>query len=298
MKKFEGTYVVAITPFNNNGNLDIEALKENIDFYIENGVHGIVVTGSTGEFAALSNEETRKIYETAVEKVDGRIPLIAGTAACSTQRVIELTSYAEDVGVDGALIVPPFYSKIDDEEIYNHYENIGASVDLPIMLYNNPFTSKIDIKPELISRISEIDNVKYVKESSGDITRIWKILELTEGKMTVFCGADNLALESFFMGAKGWICVAANIFPRETSRLYELANFEKDYNKAMEQYNTLLPLCNYLEDTGKFTHIAKYGLELKGMKTGLPREPFLPLNEEQKKRVREIVKTIQNWKPR
>ena len=293
MKKFEGTYVVAVTPFDNKGELDVEALKENIDFYIENGVHGLVVTGSTGEFAALSDEETKKIHETAVEHVNGRVPLIAGTAACSTKKVIETTSYAEDIGVDGALVVPPFYSKIDDEEIFNHYESIGTSVDLPIMLYNNPFTSKIDIKPELIAKISEIDNIKYVKESSGDITRIWKILELTKGKMTVFCGADNLALESFFVGAKGWICVAANIFPRETSLLYELANFEKDYKRALKHYQALLPLYNYLEDTGKFTHIAKYGLELRGMKAGLPREPFLPLSDQHKDKVKEIIKNIQ-----
>ncbi|MCX6653754.1 MAG: 4-hydroxy-tetrahydrodipicolinate synthase [Candidatus Bathyarchaeota archaeon] len=293
MKKFEGTYVVAVTPFNNKGELDVEALKDNIDFYIENGVHGLVVTGSTGEFAALSDEETKKIHETSVERVNGRVPLIAGTAACSTKKVIETTRYAQDVGVDGALVVPPFYSKIDDEEIFNHYESIGTSVDLPIMLYNNPFTSKIDIKPELISKISEVDNIKYVKESSGDITRIWKILDLTKGKMTVFCGADNLALESFFVGAKGWICVAANIFPRETSLLYELANFKKDYVRALKHYQALLPLYNYLEDTGKFTHIAKYGLELRGMKAGLPREPFLPLSDQQKEKAREIIQNIQ-----
>ena len=293
MKKFEGTYVVAVTPFNNKGELDVEALKDNIDFYIEKGVHGLVVTGSTGEFAALSDEETKKIHEASVEHVNGRVPLIAGTAACSTIKVIETTRYAQDVGVDGALVVPPFYSKIDDEEIFNHYESIGKSVDLPIMLYNNPFTSKIDIKPELISKISEVDNIKYVKESSGDITRIWKILDLTKGKMTVFCGADNLALESFFVGAKGWICVAANIFPRETSLLYELANFKKDHVRALKHYQALLPLYNYLEDTGKFTHIAKYGLELRGMKAGLPREPFLPLSDQQKEKAREIIQNIQ-----
>jgi len=296
MNNFEGTYVVAVTPFNKKGELDIEALKKNIDFYIENGVHGVSVTGSTGEFASLTDDEKKEIYKETVEQANGRVPIIAGTATCSTRKVIELTKYASDVGVDGALIVPPFYSKIDDEEIFRHYESIGKSVDMPIMLYNNPFTSKIDIKPELIARISEISNIKYVKESSGDITRIWKIKELTKGEMTVFCGADNLALESFLMGARGWICVAANIFPRETSRLYELANNEKDYYKARELYNKLLPLCNYLEDTGKFTHIAKYGLELRGMKAGLPREPFLPLNEEQKKKVKDIVKNIQNRK--
>lgn len=149
------------------------------------------------------------------------------------------------------------------------------------------------MKPDLISKISEIDNIKYVKESSGDITRIWKILELTKGKMTLFCGADNLALESFYIGAKGWICVAANIFPKETSRLYELSNFERDYGRALKYYQALLPLYNYLEDTGKFAQIAKFGLELRGLKAGLPRESFLPLNDQHRKRVKEIIKNIQ-----
>jgi 4-hydroxy-tetrahydrodipicolinate synthase len=230
----------------------------------------------------------------AVERVNGRIPLIAGTAACSTKRVIEITKYAEDAGVDGALIVPPFYSKIDDREIYEHYKEIAEAVKIPIMLYNNPWTSKIDMQPELIAKLSEIVNIKYVKESSGDITRIHRILELTEGKMTVFCGSDNLALESFFMDAKGWICVAANIFPKHMSKLYEYAVFEKDYDKAKALYSKILPLCNFLEGSGKFTQIAKYGLEYYGMKAGRPRKPFLPLTKEHMRQAEEIFRSIES----
>ena len=200
MIKFEGTFVVSVTPMTKDEELDLESFKDNLDYYIENGVHGITINGSTGEFAAQSLEELKSVMDVAVEAVNRRVPLISGTAACSTRRVIELTMHAEDAGVDGALIVPPYYSKIDETEIYEHFRAIDEAVNIPIMVYNNPWTSKIDIPPEGLARLAELDNIQYVKESSGDITRIPRILDLTDGKMAVFCGSDNLALESFFMG--------------------------------------------------------------------------------------------------
>ena len=292
MVLFEGTYVVIITPFTKDDKLDLEGLESNVEFYIKNGVHGIAVGGSTGEFAALTLEEHKQIMYTVVDNVNSRVPVIDGTASCSTSRVIELNKYALDVGVDGTLIVPPFYSKIKNDEIYEHFKNISDAVDIPIMIYNNPFTSKIDLSPEFLAELANINAVKYVKESSGDISRIWRIRKLTEDKMTVFIGADNIALESFLMGSKGWICVAANIFPKETSRLYELAR-DGLFEKAIELYDNLLPLCNFLEETGKFTQIAKYGLELRGQKASPSRLPFLPLSEEIKRETEKIVEKIQ-----
>jgi 4-hydroxy-tetrahydrodipicolinate synthase len=296
LKKFEGTFVVAVTPFTSGEELDLEALKENIDYYIENGVHGVVVGGSTGEFAALSVEEHKKIIETVVERVNGKVPVIAGTGACATRRVIELTKYSEDVGADGAMIIPPFYSKPKENELYEHYRKIAESVNLTIMLYNNPWTSKVDMQPDFIAKLAEIENIRYIKESSGDVTRIWRIINLTKGKMTVFCGADNLALESFLMGARGWVCVAANIFPRHMSRLFELACLEKNIEKARTLYSELLPLLNFLEETGKFTHLAKAGLEILGRKAGPPRRPLLPVDEKERQELKRIMEGISSIK--
>jgi len=292
LKRFEGTYVVAVTPFTIDEELDLDALKENIDYYIENGVHGIIVCGSTSEFASLSVSEHKKVMEVAVNYANDRVPVIAGTGACSTRQVIDLTSHAEDVGVDGVLIVPPFYTKPKENELYEHYRKIAESADLPIMLYNNPFTSKVDMQPSFIAKLAELPNIRYVKESSGDITRVWRIINLTNGKMTVFCGSDNLALESFLMGARGWVCVAANIFPKHTSRLFELACKENNIKRARELYDKLLPLLNFLEETGKFAQLAKAGLEIIGKRTGPPRRPLLPPNEDEKRELREIIEKI------
>jgi 4-hydroxy-tetrahydrodipicolinate synthase len=293
MKKLEGTFVVSVTPMTRDEDVDLNAFQDNLDYFINNGVHGIAINGSTSEFATLSLEELKALMDAAVEVVNGRVPLIGGTAACSTRRVVELSKYAEQAGLDGLLIVPPYYSKIDDDEVFDHFRVINEAVNLPIMIYNNPWTSKIDLQPEELAKLTELDNVQYVKESSGDVTRIRRILDLTDGKMSVFCGSDNLALESFFMGATGFICVAANIFPKHMSKLYEYAYIEGDYEKARELYVKLLPLCNFLEGSGKFTQTSKYGLDYFGKKAGPPRKPFLPLSEMQKRQAEEIFKKIQ-----
>jgi 4-hydroxy-tetrahydrodipicolinate synthase len=292
LKKIEGTFCVMVTPFKKNEDLDVEALRSNIDFYIKNGVHGLVVGGSTGEFATLTAEEHKEIIKASVDQVNGRVPLLAGTAYCSTRSTIAISKFAEDAGADGLLIVPPFYSKPNDNEIHAHYSAIGNAVTIPIMLYNNPFTSKVDMKPELIAKLSKIRNVTHVKESSGDTTRIWKIRKLTQDGLTVFCGADNLAMESFVMGAKGWICVAANIMPKECAELYELAVTKRNYEKARELNSKLLPLSNLFEDTGMFSALSKAGLDLLGQRGGKPRMPMQPPGSSELSQLKSVLKSF------
>jgi 4-hydroxy-tetrahydrodipicolinate synthase len=292
LKKIEGTFCVMATPFKGNEDLDLEGFRSNIDYYIQNGIHGLVVGGSTGEFATLSPEEHRQIIKIAVDQNKGRVPLLAGTAHCSTRYTIEMSRYAQDAGVDGLLIVPPFYSLPKENEIYEHYSAISKAVSIPIMIYNNPFTSKVDMRPELIERLSKLPNITHIKESSSDVTRIWKIRELTKDKLTVFCGADNLAFESFMMGAKGWICIAANVLPRECADLYTLSVIQRDIEKARNLYNRLLVLCNLLEDTGMFSGLSKAGLDLLGKCGGKPRRPMMPPGEIEIERLRLILKSF------
>jgi len=292
LKKIEGTFCVAVTPFKSNEDLDLEAYRSNIDFYIENGVQGLVTAGSTGEFATFSSEEHKQVIKAAVDQANGRVPVVAGTGSCSTRHASEMSKFAQDIGADGLLIVPPFYSKPNDKEIYNHYATISKAVNIPIMLYNNPFTSKVDMKPELIGELAKLRNVTHVKESSSDASRIWKIRQATNDGMTIFAGADNLALESFMMGAKGWVSVVANVLPRESADLYTISTIKKDIDGAKKLYAELLPLCNLLEDTGMFAALSKAGLDLLGMKGGKPRKPMLPPTRDHLNRLQSILKRV------
>lgn len=282
-----------VTPFKKNEDIDIDACKSNVDYYIENRIHGIVVAGSTGEFASLSPDEHRRMISLVTDQVNGRVPIVAGTSCCSTRNTIEMSKYAEDVGVDAVLVVPPFYTPLADEEAYTHYAMLSRELNIPIMLYNNPFTSKFDMKPELVQRLSKLSNITHIKESSGDISRIWRIRQLTNESITVFCGADNLALESFAMGAKGWVSVAANILPEECAELFELVSLKNDFEKAKILYNKLLPLCNLLESTGKFVGLSKTGLGLLGLGNGMPRKPLSPPSRKDTAKLTAILRTFQ-----
>jgi len=290
-KMLEGVIVAMVTPFDEHEEVDLNSLKEIVDYFIEQGVHGILVCGSTGEFAALSSSERKKMFDIVINHVDGRVPVVCGTSACSTKATIELTKYAENAGADAVLVVPPFYTKPKENEVYEHYKLIAESTKLPIIIYNNPWTSKVDIPPHLIAKLAEFNNIKYVKESSGDITRIWKIRSLTNDGITVFCGSENQALESFVMGAKGWVSAAANIIPKQTVELYETACVKKDFLKARILYEKLLPLLNMLEESGKYIHFSKAALRLIGKKAGNPRKPLLPISPEEEETLKKLLPT-------
>lgn len=289
--KLEGTFVVNVTPFDESDSVNIAVLRDLVEYFIENKVDGIFVGGSTGEFAYLTPEEHMKIIEVVVDQARKRVPVLAGTAACATKQSVALSNYAESTGADGVVIVPPFYHRPTEEGILNHYGAVSDAIRIPIMVYNNPSTAKIDMSPDLISRLSKFSNVKYVKESSGDITRVWKIRKLTDDRMTVFCGGDNMALESFIMGAKGFICVASNFLPRETSDIYRLCK-AGNVDDARELYMKILPVLNFLEDTGKFVQLSKAALNMAGIKVGSARSPLMPLSLGEEKRLKELISEI------
>jgi 4-hydroxy-tetrahydrodipicolinate synthase len=285
--KLTGVVLPIPTPFTRDYALDQIAERDLIRFYLEAGVTCIAPCGSTGEFASLKNEERRKVVETAIDEANGKIPVVAGTHALTTEESVSLTKHAKDTGASAALVVPPFYIKPTDDELYSHYADI-AKVDIPIIVYNNPWTSKVDMKPPLIAKLAEnFENIKYVKESSGVIQRIHEILQLTN-KMTVFCGSDNLALESFAMGAKGWIAAAADICPKQANELYYAAG-KNNMDEAMRRYFRLLPLFNLLESSGKYVQYVKAGLDLLGHAVGPPRKPLLPVSRGEIQALREMM---------
>lgn len=293
MKNLEGVYPVLITPMNEDGEINWEGLKRNIEHFINENVTGIVVNGSTGEFVSLTKEERYQVTEVAVEQVNDRIPLVVGTAAETTADAIAFTKQAEAAGADASLLINSYYAHPKDEEIYEHFKAVAESVSFPIMIYNNPFTSGVDIGTETILKVArDVDNITHIKESSGDISKVRDVTRQGKGFLKTFCGADDLALESFLVGATGWISVAGNIAPGLVTDIYNSVK-ANDIEKAWELYDKVLPLCNFIEGSGKFVQIVKRAMDIQGLAGGPSRKPRLPLTEEEDATLREMMNKLQ-----
>ena len=292
MKKLEGAFAVLPTPFTEDKEINFEGLEKNIEWNIENGIHGILPLGSTGEFTTMSEEEKKELAKFVVAKVNGRVPVCIGTSSDSTKIAIKNAKHAEKIGADGVLILPPYYFNPLQEEIIEHFKMINNAVNIPIMLYNNPGVSGVDIQLDTVLALAEEDNIQYIKESTGDITRLREIERNQEDKITTFCGCDELALESFFFGARGWVSVVSNAFPKLSSELFESAANEKDYEKAKKIYNKLLPFCIELESSGKLVQVVKYIMDKRGACGGYSRSPKLPLTGEHKAKIDNMLEKI------
>lgn len=292
MKELKGAFPVLVTPMYKDEEVNYDGLKENIEYFIQQGVAGLVVNGSTGEFVSLTKKEKFKTAEIAVEQVNDRIPLIVGTAAETTKDAIEYTQHAEKIGADAALLINSYYAHPKDEEIYEHFKAVADSVSFPVMIYNNPFTSGVDIGTETILQVGrDVENITHIKESSGEIRKVRDITRQGAGYLKTFCGADDLVLESLLVGATGWISVAGNIAPRLATDLFNSVQME-DYEKAWELYDSLLPLCNFLEGSGKYVQIVKRAMDLQGLAGGPSRKPRLGLTEEEDAKLKGLLANL------
>ncbi|MBZ3763421.1 4-hydroxy-tetrahydrodipicolinate synthase [Bacillus thuringiensis] len=292
MRKIKGAFPVLITPMDEFQEINWDGVKQNVNYFIEQKVAGIIINGSTGEFVSLSKEERFKMVETVLKEVDGRIPVIVGTAAETTKETIEYTKHAEAHGADCALIINSYYCKPKEEEIYFHFKEISNAVNIPIMLYNNPFTSGVDMSTELMLRIGkECKNVTHIKESSGDIRKARDLVRQGEGAFQVFCGSEDLVMESYLVGATGWVSVAGNIVPGLVTKMYE--HFQNDeLEKAWEINDAILPLCEFLEGSGKYVQIVKRSMELHGQAGGPSRYPRLGLTADEDQKLQTILSNI------
>jgi 4-hydroxy-tetrahydrodipicolinate synthase len=289
MNGFEGVYVVIVTPFRPNGEVDYAGIRKNVEWLVAQGVHGIVALGSTGEFASLEDQEKTEVAEAALEAVGGRVPVLVGATAETTDKAIAYARQAKQMGAAGVLVLPSYYYTPNQDEIHVHYRRLSESVEIPIMVYNNPWSSKVDIKPVTVARLAELPNVACIKESTGDIKRITEIRTLTEDRITVFCGWEDLAYESFLMGAKGWVCVIGNIMPKQAVALFDSVAVHGDLQRGWELYKEMLPVLRYLEYEGKTQQTLKYVLDKKQLAGGSCRGPRLPLREEDEHRIDALV---------
>ncbi|CAN7500413.1 dihydrodipicolinate synthase family protein [Bosea sp. LjRoot9] len=286
MKTFRGTYTVMITPFTPTGDVDVEALRAFVDWQIEQGIHGLIPLGSTGEFLSLDDDEKVLVAQTVIGQAAGRVPVLIGTGAEDTREVVRLSRRAEKMGADGVMIIPPFYSTPTDEELVHHYRTVGDAIGLPIMVYNNPATANVDLRPALVARIAEIDNCLYIKESTLEVTRVRDIIRLCGERMTVFGGI--LGFESFVEGAQGWVAVASNVAPAAMARIFELVADDDAIKAARALYLEQLPL---IEFVGGQAYVAgtKALLTHMGFSAGAPRPPRLPLPAAQDAAARDLV---------
>jgi len=284
---FEGTYTAIVTPFKNDG-IDWESLERNIEDQVSAGIDGVVPVGTTGESPTLSFEEHDAFIRKVVKIVNGRIKVIAGTGANSTSEAIWLTKQAEDAGVDGVLSVNPYYNKPTQKGLIAHYEAIAKSTRLPIILYNIPGRSGVNFLPESVRElISRTDNVKTMKEASGDITQMMRLIELCGDKITVLSGDDNLLLPLLAVGGKGVISVLSNIIPADIKMVVTLFN-ENKTEEAKKQFYKILPLCRAMFiETNPIP--VKAAMEMMGKCEGGLRLPMTSIGDENRASLRKTL---------
>jgi len=279
MEKFRGVQAVMLTPFKDDESVDEAALREHTRWLVEQGVHGVICNGSTGEAASLCDEERQLVLEAVIEETKGRIPVLAGTGANSTAHTIKYSQAAERAGADGLMIVHPYYCLPNERELYAHYVAVADAVGIPIMIYNNPYTTGVDMKPPLLARLSEIDNILYVKDASADSKRVGEIKLACGDRLGIFQGCDNIPWESLLLGADGWVSGASNIVPRRCVELYDLC-VKGEIATARALYYRFLPLGHMLDSEGLFVQYLKAGSEMLGRPLGKARLPMLVPPEE------------------
>ncbi|WP_442601541.1 dihydrodipicolinate synthase family protein [Paenibacillus sp. KN14-4R] len=276
MAKFPGVYVATITPFTNDYEVDYRGIHDHINWLIEQGVHGIIPTGSLGEYATFTREERAKVIETTIEAAAGRVPVVVGSAAPSTKQATEWVRFSMEKGAAGVMALPPINYKPSEAEVIAHYEAV-ANVGLPVIVYNNPHDYPVDLTPRILKKLAEFDNIVAVKEFSGDIRRMHDVIRETDLELMV--GVDDLAMEGAIAGATGWIAGFVNAMPRESVEVFELSQQGK-LTEALELFRRLVPLFHY--DAGpRLVQAIKYTMELVGRPVGPCRPPRLGLTPEE-----------------
>jgi 4-hydroxy-tetrahydrodipicolinate synthase len=285
----EGIFVPSVTPFTRSGRLDAKALRACVRFWLEGGVSGLVPCGSNGEAPYLSRQERIRVIETVMDEVNGKVPVIAGTGSMSTQETITFTKDAADLGINAALIVTPFYFKLLNKEIQEHYRTISETVDIPIVVYIVPKFTGISLEPTFIQQlVAENEKIVGVKDSSGNIATITETIRLTGDRISVLAGTADVTLSTLLTGGRGAVLAVANVLPKLCSRLY--AAFK---NKRYEEASRLQNRISFANEVlvKKFSQVSaiKEAMRLQGLSAGYPRKPALPSNDEERKTIETML---------
>ncbi|MGZ7208476.1 MAG: 4-hydroxy-tetrahydrodipicolinate synthase [Methanobacterium sp.] len=293
--KLEGTIVAMVTPYTKSDDLNEEGIRDNINYFIDKGISGILAAGTTGESATISHEEHRKLVDILVDEVNGRVTTIAGAGSNSSREALGLVEHAQDTGADAALVITPYYNKPQPHGLYQHYKMLNDSTDIPIVVYNVPSRTGTDIDVETIGKVANLDNVVAIKEANPDLDKVSKIIKKIEDvgesdKFVVLSGNDDLTLPMMVMGAKGVISVVVNVDPARMSQMVNYA-LDGDFEDAAKLHYELYDLMKVLfVETNPVP--AKTAMNLMGRPAGHVRMPLAPLKEENESKLKTVLQNL------
>ncbi|SHE73658.1 4-hydroxy-tetrahydrodipicolinate synthase [Ruegeria intermedia] len=289
--RFQGIYTPVVTPYADDFSVDWDALAEVIEYLVENGVHGLISGGSTGENYAQTVDERLELARFTHHRLKGRLPLVVGTGAMLTPDSIALAHGARQIGADAILLASPPYSVPTDRENALNALAIDKAADLPVMLYNYPHRTGTMMGAEFLDRVGRSRNFCGIKESSGDINRV-HMLARDYPHIKLGCGMDDQALEFFAWGAPFWVCGGSNFLPREHVALYEACVLKGDFAKGRRIMSALMPLMRVLEQGGKFIQTIKHGVSMNGIPAGAVRPPLKGLNKDDKRALEQVTRVL------
>ncbi|MCI9373059.1 MAG: 4-hydroxy-tetrahydrodipicolinate synthase [Lachnospiraceae bacterium] len=289
MAIFKGAGVAIVTPFHEDGSVNFEKFAELVEFQIQNGTDAIIVCGTTGESSTLTHEEHLEVIKFCAETVKGRVPVIAGTGSNCTETAVYLSTEAEKFGVDGLLLVTPYYNKATQKGLFEHYKRIADSVKIPIILYNVPSRTGCNILPQTVVKLcSEVHNIVGIKEACGSISQITKLAALAQGKIDIYSGNDDQIVPILSLGGKGVISVLSNVAPKQTHDICAKF-FEGDVEGSCKEQLRAIELCDAL-----FSEVnpipVKTALEMMGKCKGTLRRPLCEMEEANVEKLRAAMK--------
>ncbi len=286
-KTWAGVFPAVTTQMHRDQSLDLDSTAKHVEVLIRHGAAGLVMLGSLGENVALTRPEKHAVMRAAIEAAAGRVPVLSGVAECSTAAAIQYTRELETLGADGLMLLPAMVYKSDPRETLAHYASVARATGLPIICYNNPLAYSVDITPAMFEQLAGILNFVAIKESSGDVRRITDLINLLGDRYTLFCGVDDLVLESVLLGARGWIAGVGLAFPQENQQLWEWA-VAGEWRKARELYRWFMPLL-HLDTPVKFVQYIKLAIQEAGLGREWVRAPRLTLQGAERKRILKVI---------
>ena len=288
---FQGSYVALVTPFHEDGSVNIEKLKELCQWHVENGTDGIVALGTTGESSTMSHEEDDLVVRTVLDTVNGRIPVIAGSGSTSTETALMKSKTYKDLGADGLLVITPYYNKANAKGMYRHFTEIANQVDIPMILYNVPGRTGCNLTVDCVEALSHHKNIVGLKEASGNISYVAQVARYVNDDFALFSGNDDMIVPIMSLGGSGVISVFANICPKESHDIVDLC-LKGDYARARELQLKYLDLINAL-----FIEVnpipVKEAMNLLGMNVGGYRLPLCEMDEKNRETLRQKLRILE-----